>query len=377
MASEKEPSFGQVAPVEPGGDIARPPDGARTAAMSPHAPSSRSGVFGAIKTLLAVIPLTILIWIYAERVELEKPPAGLVVQIHLHSSSPDYLVRTGGPSARFITVNIEGPRAKVDKVRTRLASGAKEEIVDIAVPADLPEGKTMPLALQQHIEDAPIFKENGIAVKSCVPASIDVTVDQLVSVDVRPGLRPEVRSRISGKIVFDPPVVSLRGPRTALRDTGTLGVYADIPESDIPKSAGNHEIPPAPVRLTRLDDTITITPSTVKINIVGVTESKVSYVIPSVPVFVRMPSTMQDRYRVVFKISAAMSNITVEGPEDEIATIQNDTFRPEATLNIVTLDASGQLPRAPSYTLPPHVTVSDKDKSRTIDFSLADRNAPE
>ena len=376
MASDKEPIFKHVAPVEPGSEVARPQAGARTGALSPHPALLRPGVFGAIKTLLAVIPLTILIWAYAEREELDKPPEGLPVQIHLHSSSPDYLVRTLDSSVHSITVYIEGSRKQVDKVRGRLGSGSAEGVVDIAVSADLPEGKTMSLALLQQIEEAPIFKENGIAVKSCVPASIDVRVDKLVSVDVRPGIRPEVRSRISGKIVFDPPVVSLRGPRSALRDTATLGVYADIPESDIPSSAGDHDIPPAPVRLAKTDDTITITPSTVKINI-RLTQSKVSYVIPSVPVFVRMPSTMQDRYRVVFKISAAMANITVEGPEDEIATIQNDTFRPEATLNIVTQDASGQLPRAPSYTLPPHVTVSDKDKSRTIDFSLADRNTPE
>jgi hypothetical protein len=72
-----------------------------------------------------------------------------------------------------------------------------------------------------------------------------------------------------------------------------------------------------------------------------------------------------------------MSNITVEGPEDEIAMLRSETFTPEATLNILPQDASGQLPRAPSYKLPPNVTVSDKDKNRTIDFSLVDRNAPE
>lgn len=373
MASEKQPISDLRTPAEPATKSARP----QSLAYSAIPPKSAGGgIIGAIKTLLAVIPLTILIWAYAEREELDKPPGGLAVQIHLHSGSPDYLVRTVDPAARVITVNIEGSRARVERVRSQLASGGDEGIVDIAVPADLPEGKTTLLPLQQHIEDAPIFKENGIAVKSCVPASIDVRVDKLVSVDVRPGLRPEVRARISGKIVFDPPVVSLRGPRSALRDPGSLGVYADIPESDIPKSAGDHDIPPAPVRLGRLDDTITITPSTVKINI-RVTESNVSYTIPNIPVFVRKPSTMEDRYRVVFPNNvASMSRITVVGPEEQIAKLRNESFTAEATLNIQTGDVRAQLPRAPTYTLPPDVKVSDEDKSRTIDFSLVDRNAP-
>ena len=374
MASEKEPIFPNVQSAEPRDDVAHSPSGARPGALSPHPTSPRAGILGALKTLLAVIPLTILIWAYAEREEVEK--GGLTVQIRLHSSSPDYLVRTMDPlpSAQIITVNIEGSRAKVEKVRSR--GGSDQRIVDIAVPADLPEGKTTPLALQQQLEDAPIFKDNGIAVKSCVPASIDVRIDLLESVTARPGLRPGVGSRIIGKIVFDPPVVTLRGPRSLLRDPASLIVYADPPQSDIPTSAINHTIPDVPVRLGRSDDAITITPSTVKISI-EVKESNVPYLIPTVPVFVRMPSTMQDRYRVTFPHDASMSRITVVGPEEQIAKLRDEKFAPEATLNILTDDVRGTLPRAPTYTLPPDVTVSEADKSRTIDFRLVDRNAPE
>lgn len=376
MASEKQPISGRVAPAEAGREAARGLDRVHAAAVGPQHQAPRRGIFGAIKTLLAVIPLTILIWAYAERESLDKPQDGVPVRIRLHSSSPDYLVRIVAPSTDVITVKIEGSRAKVEHVRSLLTSGGNEGVVDIAVPPNLPDGKTTPLSLQRQVEDAPIFKENAIAVTSCQPASMDVRVDQLVSRTVRPGLQQGVASRISGKIEFDPPVVTLRGPQSALRNPESLGVYADPPENDIPKSPMEHVIPDVPVRLGRSDDTITITPSTVKISI-RVKESNVSYQIPSVPVFVRMPSTMQDRYRVQFKISASMSNITVEGPEDEIALLRSETFKPEATLNIMPQDASGQLPRAPSYTLPPHVTVSDKDKTRTIDFSLQDRNAPE
>jgi len=65
------------------------------------------------------------------------------------------------------------------------------------------------------------------------------------------------------------------------------------------------------------------------------------------------------------------------GPEDQIAKLRDEKFAPEATLNILPADVSVQLPRAPTYTLPPDVTVSEEDKSRTIDFRLLDRNAPE
>ena len=375
MASEKPPISGHSAPPDAGGLTHHSKTAAPAPRLAPHHQAPRRGIFGALTTLMAIIPLTILIWAYADRESVEKAQ-GLSVQIRLHSSAPDRLVRIVDPSPRTITVNIEGSRAKVEKVRSQLASGGEDGMVDIAVPADFTEGKTTPLTLQRQIEDAPIFKDNAIAVTSCQPAAIDIRADHLVTRTVRPGLRRDVAARIIGKIVFDPPVVTLRGPQSALRDVAGLDVYADPPESDIPTTAIEHDIPDVPVRLGRTDDTITITPSTVKISI-RVKESNVTYEIPTVPVFVRKASTMEDRYRVLFPNGALMSRITVEGPEDQIAAIRNETFRPEATLNIVDADVRTQLPKAPSYTLPPKVTVTDKDKARTIDFRLLDRNAPE
>lgn len=375
MASEKPPISGHTPPPDAGGLTPRAKGPVPASGLAPHREAPRRGIFGALTTLMAIIPLTILIWAYADRESVEKAQ-GLSVQIRLHSSAPDRLVRIVDPSPRTITVSIEGSRAKVEKVRSQLASGGEDGMVDIAVPPDFPEGKTTTLTLQRQIEDAPIFKDNAIAVTSCQPAGIDIRADHLVTRTVRPGLRRDVASRIIGEIVFDPPVVTLRGPQSALRDIAGLDVYADPPESDLPTTAIAHDIPDVPVRLGRTDDTITITPSTVKISI-RIKESNVTYEIPTVPVFVRKPSTMEDRYRVLFPNGALMSRITVEGPEDQIATIRNEIFRPEATLNIVDADVRTQLPKAPSYTLPPKVSVSEKDKARTIDFRLLDRNAPE
>lgn len=332
-------------------------------------------MFGAIKTLAAVVPLTILIWAYAEREQI-VPQQGIPVRIRLLSGAPDRMARSADVSSRVITVDLEGSRARVERVRSELGSGSDDAVVDVTVPADFPLGKVAPLALRQRIEDAPIFKENGIALTNCTPAYLEVTVDALVSVEARPALRPDVKSRITGNVLFDPPVVTLRGPKAALSDPSHLVVYADIPDSDIPKSAGDHDIPPVPVRLGRSDDTISISPSTVKVR-VSVKETNVPYKISSVPVFVRLPSTMEERYRVVFPSGASMSNITVVGPEDQIARLKSEDFRAEATLNILPEDARGQLPRAPTYTLPPDVTVSKEDKNRTIDFRLVDRTAPE
>jgi len=339
-------------------------------------PSLRSRIFSAIRTLAAVIPLTVLIWAYAEREQIVRQQ-NITIRIQLRSENPDTLVRRADSGAP-ITVDLEGSQARLERVRARLTQTVDAAVVTVPVPGDLPEGKASPLQLLPRLEDAPIFKENGIAVQRCNPPYIDVVVDQFISgVEVRPQLRPSLAQRLgSAKVTFDPPVVQLRGPRSALADASSITVYADLRDAEFPRTSGDHDIPSVPVRLATADSNITVSPSTVTVH-ASLKQSDTSYAIASVTVFVSGPVTLLDRYRVVFPNGPFISNVTVTGPEEEIDKIRRKDFVPHATLEITSQDLRERLPRAPIYTLPAGVSVSDADKSRTVDFRLVDRSAPE
>src|SRR3954464_8233727 len=64
-------------------------------------PNSR---MGALKTFLWVAPLTALIWIYAEREQLD-PADGVRVKINLISRSNDRLITINGPRDQYVLLD--------------------------------------------------------------------------------------------------------------------------------------------------------------------------------------------------------------------------------------------------------------------------------
>jgi hypothetical protein len=297
------------------------------------------------------------------------------VRVSLRPSAADTVVRRTDPGD--VIVELEGSRSKIERVRATLMQGGADGTVAIPVPADAPEGKTTPLPLLSRLEDAPIFRDNGINVLQCRPAYVDFVVDHIISgVEVRPQLPPKLAQQLGGKVTYDPPVVKLRGPRSVLGDASTVTVVADLREADIPRTAGTHTIASVPVRLAILDPNVTLTPTTVSAS-VTVQQTDATYEIASVPVFVSGPVTMLDRYRVVFPNGPFISRVTVVGPQEEIEKIRRDEFKPRATLEITSQDLRDRLPRTPTYSLPPGVSVSEEHRQRTIDFRLVDRTAPE
>src|SRR2546421_2422588 len=71
-----------------------------------------NGWAGAFRTFLWVAPLTVLIWIYAEREQISQAP-DVRVQIKLLSKSTDHIITVVTPTDRSISLDIQGPRASL------------------------------------------------------------------------------------------------------------------------------------------------------------------------------------------------------------------------------------------------------------------------
>ena len=195
--------------------------------------------------------------------------------------------------------------------------------------------------------------------------------------EFRPEVPQEIASRLDGPAVFDPPAVTLSGPKRALVGAEPpVEVVAEITQQMLPKVGG--EILDVPLRLKTSNNLIKITPATVTAR-VKLKSLAVTYMINSVPVFTFGPPALFDKYRVNFPPNGPfLSRVTVVGPQDEINKISSGDFIPKALLEVSQQDASARLPRSPSqYILPEHVTVSDEDKNRTITFELVERTKAE
>jgi hypothetical protein len=326
-------------------------------------------VFDVIRTLIWVVPLTVLVWLYAERETIDEQV--LSVPVTIQSERADRMVTFASSADRVLSIKIKGTRIRIQQARDELA---RKQGLQIVVPAKLGLGLQVAMPAMEAINANPVFWQRGITVIACTPGTLSLQVDEVVqAMDFRPEIPQEIASRLDGQAVLDPPTVMLTGPRRALVGAETpVEVVADITVQMLPKVGG--EIPAVPVRLKTPNDQITITPATLKAR-VKLKSSSISYTIASVPVFVYGPPKLFDQYQVNL---TPLSRVTVVGPQEEIAKISSGDFIPKALLEVTQQDVRERLPRSPSmYVLPPNVTVSDEDKNRTITFELVERTKAE
>lgn len=326
-------------------------------------------VYQVIRNLIWVVPLTVLVWLYAER-ETMIDDQPITVPVTVRADRADRIVTLASSSERVLDMKVKGTHARVQQAREELA---RTHGLQILAPAQLELGPQVSLSAIEAVNANSIFSERGITVTSCSPARLTLQVDELVQgIEFRPDVPQAIAARLDGPAVFDPPTVMLSGPKRALVGAEPpVEVIADITQQMLPKVGG--EILDVPLRLKTSNDLITITPPTVTAR-VKVKASAVTYMINSVAVFTVGPPALFDKYRVSFPYGSVLSRVTVVGPQDEINKISSGEFIPKALLEVTQQDASARLPRSPDrWNLPPNVTVSDEDKNRTITFELVER----
>src|SRR5688572_20598598 len=98
----------------------------------PASASDNRGRLHGLKTFLWVAPLTALIWVYAEREQIDK--AEVRVPIALISTSTDRVITVTSPTDRYISLDIQGPKASLEELRDVLAKGPLEVNVSPDVP---------------------------------------------------------------------------------------------------------------------------------------------------------------------------------------------------------------------------------------------------
>jgi hypothetical protein len=313
---------------------------------------TRENFMSFIKTMVWVVPLTLLLWIYAEQEQVETE-SNVPVAIQVKSSDPNRVV-TLLPGENSILCDLRGPHSNMERVRELLNTNNPLTIdVDASVPTGLQEIQTLP-----RVDANTRFKDLGITVEKASPEYLRVNVDTLVDQANVPIVAPANLPTLQSAI-FTPATVTVHGPTQRLQELenqpGGLRVIADIANLPALQAPGQHD--PISVPLIPIDPTGQVTCNTSAVlATLTVRDADVSYV-AAVPILMTITPTLADGYKVIYDQPI---NVKLVGPPEAIDQIRNGTVKPVGTFEITDpTDVINPHPkRVVMLDLPPGVQVA-------------------
>ncbi len=316
---------------------------------------SRESLLSSLRTFLWVVPLTILIWIYAEREQL-GPPQKVEFTIQPRNADPTRWVRIIEPPKGRLTADLSGPRGRLEEVQRQLAQPSYA----IAFPRMDPGIHTVSAS---QVGNDPVFANNGITASGFVPRDLTLSVDLMVTVKVDVQVRPEARDSLE-KVEFEPRTVEISVPETFRKDHPTLTAYAELQDL---KSPGVHDENATLVpSVTDPDSHFTISRSKVHASYT-VRELAIVGHIPSIGVWQNLPPLPNNywgTHRVEFQNgNDTLRNVGVSGPPQEINKLISSNSGVKATFDVNPADASAGFIEAPVKFegLPEGVKLESKD----------------
>ena len=118
-------------------------------------------VYYVIRNLTLVVPLTVLVWLYAERETIQ--PDQVVVPVMVRAERADRIAELATSADRVLSIKVSGTRARIQQVRDELA---KTQGLEIVAPAQLELGPQVALPAMEAVNANPIFLQRGITVTS-------------------------------------------------------------------------------------------------------------------------------------------------------------------------------------------------------------------
>jgi hypothetical protein len=324
---------------------------------------TRENIIAFLRTLVWTIPITVIIWVYAEQ-QTSIPLTHAPVKIAVKSSDPTKIATLVQPADAEIICDLFGPRANVD----RLKQSPDNPLV---IPIDAVRGE-FPMSTLETIRANSYFKDQGVAVTNCSPAQLVIDVDTLDEREVPVVAPADLLSLQSAS--FTPATVKIKGPHRvldAMAKSDRLAVTADISNLQILGIPGQHPPVAVPLVPPEAGSNVTFTTSTVQATLT-VKEADVQYELGKVNVEVQAPGALYEN----FKISPAepiISGIKVVGPPDKIDLLKNRQIFPIAVMHIETDDIHNPRPMPLEIRYLPEGVRLAPGSNPTMSFSAVDR----
>jgi hypothetical protein len=303
-------------------------DYSRAASRWVWASLTRDSILAGLKTLAWLVPLTFLIWVYAERQQ--QVSATLTIPIKLVSSDPANRLVELKMQGNSVIAQLSGPQSRIDELRKQIQlQGNSEPSVVITVSASsYTSGSTVPIDSALMLSQTSQFIRSGVTIISCQPEKLPVYIDQYVDREAEVQAPADAPAQITN-LDFVPSTVLVRAPEHSLPDA-KLVVHADFAKLPGLETPGPHD-----ALVTFLENpwgAVSITPASVKVHF-DVKQTDVSYELPSMPVFQDTPINLLNGYKL--KCDASLSRVPLTGPPEQIEFLkQETTTRPHATLSI-------------------------------------------
>jgi len=339
---------------------------------------SREQFVNFLKNLVWVAPLTLLIWVYAER-EQTVTLGPVTFPIEVRTTDANKLVTLRKPQDKNVVVELSGPRARLDRVREMLQPRPGAAAIEITVDPKMSEPGQELLTVGQ-LNNNPVFRNFGITVKSAQPSYIYVGIDSFQEVDVPVKAPPDAEHQLSDQTYFVPSTVKVRAPSQLIdaAKRNSLAVYADVSKRDEFKTkTGQVKLENVPlywvVAGREQRENVSIAPLTVTANL-DIKPRDKTFEIGSVPVFKETPAGFDDRYVVTYNTPNPINNVKVTGPDEEIAKIIDGSFKVKARVEVSSLDATDRSNRKPlKFDLPPGVSLHKDNPKYEFEYSVSER----
>lgn len=327
---------------------------------------TREALIDFLKTFMWVAPLSVLIWVYADRNTTVRR-ANLPIGFDVVSTDPTRVITIVRGAERTVTAELSGSKTAIETVENQLPTYQAKVKIGPEVtlgPQNYP--------LTSAIRNASLFQDNALAVSNVSPASIEIIVDELIKkqVDVVP---PEGIENLADAPEFVPAQVTITGPRRVL-EAANLEVIADFSRSAELRQPGQHRILAA-VRPSIVDEHVSIEPQAVNA-IVTVKQEDETFALSSVAVKVALFRTDLDQYRV--ECNDVIHNVRVSGPPDQIRRLKPGATNRFAYFAVLSIEAGEKpdqaLQKPLEMILPEGVRVVSEDLARlNFDYKLVDK----
>lgn len=329
-----------------------------------------------LKTMTLVVPLTVLIWIYAERAQTSTEKA--TIFFNVTTGAPDQwasLVDDRAP----VTVELSGSRSKVDALKSELERISSERRLYVALNAAYASGTSPEVTVADLLNNYPSVRASGVTVTSASPPTVRIRLEELKSPEIRVVVPEKLRGKLQN-VVIDPPVVRVRGPQSVV--DGIDSISLDLATLEPKVTPGPQKLTNVPLTLPQNEVRLTVSPATIASVRFDVAGNEAEYVIPSLPIVVQLPLPLNGKVTVTPR-EKTVTNVKVRGPSDQIDKLRAvgtaaPQIVPTAVLAIKPEDVnalSAQQREVEVISLPPGVQVIGEKK--TIEFTVKDNASPE
>lgn len=332
-------------------------------------------------TMALVVPLTLLIWVWAEREQtVESVEMQFIIDVRSVDPTKVMSIVRGRGMSESVTVQLSGPRAGLDAIKETVTNNPSANRLTIDIDEGFePSPEPVPISLGSRLNQQKIFESNGVTVKSTNPSTAEVIVDSVVERDLQVKLPAELASRVE-TAEFNPKTVKVRGPERVINQLEASGKL--VAELDLNSQSQLMTARPGTDIVLPAEKIKPIVANGVSLDVAQISGGKLRMsqeergVIRSIAVYVAKPAGLEGQYSVTVT-PLTLTNVPVVGPRDLLRKLEADEIqpRPYALITIGREDIGKTQERVPSFQqLPPGVRP-DTQQLTPIRFTVTGADA--